>query len=154
MKTIAFSIAALFMVSSAHASNSANACEIVTMKLNLSNAAQEDARIVQFHDAEQFVESVYDDKDGFVREIEGNAILAVMCTRDSLIPTLRDLPLIKTGLPLSLSQNFDSPESGLLTLYDDGAAYKADYSGPDSLAPNAAELNNVMEIFNFQRLTK
>ena len=124
------------------------------MELKLSNSTADNVRTAKFHDAGKFVDSVYDGEKGFQTKIDGSAILAVMCTRKSLLPTLRDLPLIKTGLPLSLSQDFDSPKSGLLTLYDDGTAYKADYTGPDDLAPNAKKLDSVMEIINLQRLAQ
>ena len=154
MKKTALFITCFFIAPTANANDIADSCEVVTMELNVSNTTQDNARAAKFHTSENIIESIYDDKDGFITAIDGNPVLAMLCTRESLVPTMRDLPLIKTGLPLSLSQDFDNPISGLLTIYDDGTAYKADYTGPDSLAPNASELNDVMEIFNFQRLTK
>lgn len=129
-------------------------CEVVTMNLTVTDKTEDNVRTAKFHDATKFIDSVYDDIDGHVKEIDGLAVLAVMCQRISLLPQLRDLPLIKTGLPLSLSQDFDSPDSGLLTVYDDGTAYKVDYTGPEALAPDADKLKDVMEVINLQRLTK
>ncbi|WP_371396383.1 hypothetical protein [Fretibacter rubidus] len=131
-----------------------DSCEIVTMDLTVSEKTEDNVRTAKFHDAKDFIDSVYDDTEGHIKEVDGKAVLAVMCERDTLLPQLRDLPLIKTGLPLSLSQDFDSTESGLLTVYDDGTAYRTDYTGPETLAPDTQKLKDVMEIINLQRLTK
>lgn len=108
----------------------------------------------QFADATAFLDSVYDGEDGHVKTLGDLPIRAVMCQRDNLVPTMRDLPLLKTGLPLSLSQDFDSRASGLLTLYDAGADFKAEYSGPDLLPDDEKRLRDTLEIFNFQKFIK
>ena len=108
----------------------------------------------QFADASIFLESVYDDKDGHLETSSNIPIRAVMCRREDLIPTMRDLPVLQTGLPLSLSQDFDSSTSALLTLYDAGEDFKADYSGPDLSPKDAERLKSTLEIFNFQKSIK
>ena len=62
----------------------------------------------QFADASIFLESVYDDEEGHLETSFDIPIRAVMCQREDLIPTMRDLPILQTGLPLSLSQDFVS----------------------------------------------
>lgn len=126
-------------------------CEIVTLPKGAASKSRGEAK---FHDAKIFLDSLYDDEPETVTTVEDAPILAVMCKRETLLPTMRDLPIIKTGLPFSLSQNFDSPTSGLLMIYDDGTAYRAEYTGEPALGPDAATLKDVMEIFNFQRLTE
>lgn len=125
-------------------------CEVVTLPKTVESKTLGEAA---FHDAKIFLDSLYDTAPETVMTIADAPILAVMCTRETLLPTMRDLPIIQTGLPFSLSQNFDSPASGLLTIYDDGTAYRADYTGDPALGPDAAELKDLMEIFNLQRLT-
>ncbi len=108
----------------------------------------------QFADASIFLESVYDDEEGHLETSFDIPIRAVMCQREDLIPTMRDLPILQTGLPLSLSQDFDSTTSGLLTLYDAGADFKAEYSGPDLSPEDEDKLRSTLEIFNFQKSIK
>jgi len=124
-------------------------CEIVLMP---NDGKVEDG---QFADAGAYLDSVYDgNHDGHMSRFGELPIRGVMCKRENLVPTMRDLPLLKTGLPLSLSQDFDSSTSGLLTLYDAGADFKAEYSGPP-LSPNdEKKLRDTLEIFNFQKFIK
>ncbi len=124
-------------------------CEIVLMP---NDGGVEDG---QFADADAFLESVYDgNNDGHMTMFGELPIRAVMCQRENLVPTMRDLPLLKTGLPLSLSQDFDSSMSGLLTLYDAGADFKAEYSGPSLSPEDEKKLRDTLEIFNFQKFIK
>lgn len=148
-RTAAVLLLTLAMTSSAMA---AQDCEVITLDNEKTTKAEvEDAR---FHNGSAFIESLYDEAPTRITEVDGAPIVAVMCKRNDLLPTLRDLPIIQTGLPFSLSQDFDSAESGLLTIFDDGTAYRAAYTGPPALGPDSNALDNVMEIFNFQRLTQ
>ena len=108
----------------------------------------------KFLPADDFIQSVYDDEDGHMTTVDDLPIRAVMCRRDNIIPTLRDAPLLQTGLSLSLSQNFDSADSGLLTVYDDGKAFKSQYSGPPLTETQEAALADVLNIFDLQRAIK
>jgi len=123
-------------------------CEIVLMPAGGTAADG------QFADAAEFLDSVYDDEEGHMTTLGDLPLRAVMCRRDNLIPTMRDLPLLKTGLPLSLSQDFDSNTSGLLTLYDAGADFKAEYSGPNLSPEDEKRLRDTLEIFNFQKFVQ
>ena len=125
-----------------------SACEIALMPIEGRSA---DA---QFADAGAFLDSVYDGRDGHLKTLAGMPVRAVLCRRDDLIPTMRDLPVLKTGMPLSLSQDFDSTTSGLLTLYDAGADFKAEYSGPPLSPEQQKRLRDTLEIFNFQKFIK
>lgn len=133
---------------SASASAQSSNCEIVLMPLG--GSAEEGT----FADAEGFLDSVYDGEEGHLSSVADIPIRAVMCERGTLVPTMRDLPILKTGLPLSLSQDFDSNTSGLLTLYDAGKDFKAEYSGPKLSEDDEKKLRSTLEIFNFQKFIK
>lgn len=105
----------------------------------------------QFADASDFLTSLYDGEDGHIKVSGDLPIRAVMCERENLVPILRDLPILKSGLPLSLSQDFDSTTSGLLTVYDAGEDFKAEYSGPKLSAKDEKKLRDTLEVFNFQK---
>lgn len=138
-----FSVSLLGFAISASAQSSE--CEIVLMPEGGRTADG------QFANAAVFLESVYDAEDDHLKISDGLPIRAVMCQRQDLIPTMRDLPILKTGLPLSLSQDFDSKTSGLLTLYDAGDDFKAEYSGPKLSPQEEDKLRSTLEIFNFQK---
>lgn len=127
-------------------------CEVVTFETVTTDGV--DKRVGKFHDGGPVLDTLYDDKDGFLSFVNGEPIVAILCEREDLLPRLRDLPIVKTGWSFSLSQDFDAPDSGLLTIVDNGDAYTADYVGPDALGPDKADLADVMDIFNLQRLTE
>ena len=118
MKTRPYFMSVLIWGVSASASAQSSNCEIVLMPLGGSAAEG------TFADAEGFLDSVYDGEEGHLSSVADIPIRAVMCERGTLVPSMRDLPILKTGLPLSLSQDFDSNTSGLLTLYDAGKDFK------------------------------
>ena len=148
MKTRLYLMSVLIWGVSASASAQSSNCEIVLMPLGGSAAEG------TFTDAEGFLDSVYDGEEGHLSSVADVPIRAVMCERGTLVPTMRDLPILKTGLPLSLSQDFDSNTSGLLTLYDAGKDFKAEYSGPKLSEDDEKELRSTLEIFNFQKFIK
>ena len=137
-------LAALIVPLSAHAQD----CEIVLMPIG---GSPDDG---VFMEASTFLQTVYDEDDGHMERVGDLPVRGVMCRRETLVPTMRDLPLLKTGLPLSLSQDFESTTSGLLTLYDAGADFKAEYSGPDLSQEDEKRLRDTLEIFNFQKFIK
>lgn len=148
MKTRLYLMSVLIWGISASASAQSSNCEIVLMPLDGSAAEG------TFADAEGFLDSVYDGEEGHLSSVTDIPIRAVMCERGTLVPTMRDLPILKTGLPLSLSQDFDSNSSGLLTLYDAGKDFKAEYSGPKLSEDDEKELRSTLEIFNFQKFIR
>lgn len=123
-------------------------CELVLMPNG--GAASEG----QFSDASAFLDSVYDDAAAPITAVAGLPVRAVMCRRSDIIPTLRDYPILKTGAVLSISQDFDSKDSGLLLIFDAGGEYKAEYSGPPLTPDSETKLRNALEIFNLQKLAE
>jgi len=89
-----------------------------------------------------------------LKTAQNKPIRAVMCPRARLIPTMRDFPVLQTGLPLSLSENFDDPKAELLTVFDAGNEFKAEYSGPTLSPALEAELRDRLEIFNLQKFAR
>lgn len=122
-----------------------NACEAVIL-----SPLSEGSDVASYRSAETVLTSIYDDATEVVLTIDGDPVRAIMCTRDDVIPTLRDFPILKAGLPLSLSTNFDASDSAFLTiLYQDGK-FEHIYKGPDLFDDQKAALKDVMEIFNLQ----
>ncbi len=107
-------------------------CEIVVQQAIVSVEGTDKAPMMAtFLPAEDFIFSVYDTAPGFLRDVNGKKIKAVMCTRTNIIPTEFDAKLIKTHIPFFLSTNFDSPNSPFLTFAKNQTGYSYDYSGPD-----------------------
>ncbi len=137
-----------FMAASSSAYAQTSNCEIVLIE---PSAAAKDA---QFARAGAFMNSVYDEDAGHLSSVAGTPVRAVMCTRRTLLPSLRDLPILKTGLPLAISEDFDSASSGLLTVYDTGKEFKAEYSGPKLSPESEKKLRDTLEIFNLQKFAQ
>jgi len=123
----------------------ASDCEIL-----LTDITGHDENLISFMDADVFLESVYDDQDGYRKTIAGQAVSAVMCMRPSPVPTLRDLPIVDTGLPFFISENFDDPNAFLIRIMWDGNKYQAKYNGDTLTDSDKSALEDVLEIFNLQ----
>lgn len=129
-------------------------CEVIVVGV-VDNETQEAIMAAShFLPADDFLDTVYDNTEGHLKTMNDLPIRAVMCERQNIIPTLRDVPLLQTGLSLTLSQDFNAAESGLLTIYDGGEDYKAEYSGPPLSEAQEAELTEMLKIFDLQRLVK
>jgi len=125
-------------------------CEVLIAERIEDEGTGGSALISSYRPAGAFISSVYDDEDGHIREIDGHKIRALLCQRRRAIPTLRDYPLLETGIPLTLSQNFDSALSDVvITRFKDGA-FRADYTGPGLSEDEKAELDDVIDVFNLQ----
>jgi len=85
-----------------------------------------------------------------LREIDGLPIRAIMCKRKSVVPSLRDFPIVATGTPFMISQNFDSTESGLTTIYFKDGEFRSDYKGAELDDDTQAEMKDRLEVFNLQ----
>ena len=133
----------------AFADNIAN-CEIVLMEAIAQEGLEGKAEVASFRPADDFMESIYDDDIPIIREIDGLPIRAVMCQRPSPVPSLRDFPIAASGIPFMISQNFDSTQSGLTTIFFQDGAFRHSYKGPDLDALTQAELTDRLEVFNFQ----
>ncbi len=114
----------------ARAEDNIAACEIVILKpvmppqdREVTSQDEPPAMIATFLPADDFLFSVFDSTPEFISSVDGNDIRAVMCKRNNVIPTEFDLKIIRTGIPLHLSQNFDSPNSPLMSIRKDGGKY-------------------------------
>ena len=133
----------------AFAGNIAN-CEVVLLEPMEKDGIDTGGRFASFRPAAEFISSIYDDEDGYARQLDGHDIRGVMCTRRAVIPTLRDFPILASGIPFSISDNFDAPDSKLMTLYFKDGEFKHIYSGAPLTETEQDELSNVMEVFNLQ----
>ncbi len=133
----------------AHADNIA-ACEVVLMEPVLKDGIDTGAKMASFRPAVAFMSSVYDDEDGVLKTLDGYDIRGVMCERRYVIPTLRDFPILATGLPLAMSENFDSPDSRLMTTFYKDSEFQYTYQGPPLSPSEEAKLKDVIDIFNLQ----
>lgn len=131
------------------AGNIAN-CEVVLMEPMIKDGKDTGAKFASFRPAAAFLSSVYDDEAGHETQLDDHDIRGVMCTRQALIPTLRDFPILATGIPFSVSENFDSPNSNLMTLYFKDGKFHHTYAGAKLNPGDLEKLKDVMEVFNLQ----
>ncbi len=122
-------------------------CEIVVQQSVEADAAEKSAQIATFMPAGDFIFSVFGAK-AHMTEVDGKPIRAVMCTRRSVIPSEFDLKIIRTGIPLYLSQDFDAKDSALLGISKSKTGYVYDYAGPDLSADDLELLNLRMKALN------
>jgi len=125
-------------------------CEVVLMETIKQEGLEGTAEVASFRPAEDFIASIYDDETEILREIDGLPIRAIMCKRKSVIPSLQDFSIVATGTPFMISQNFESSESGLTTIYFKNGEFRSSYKGPDLDEDTAAEITERLEAFNLQ----
>ncbi len=125
-------------------------CEVVLMEKIEQEGLEGSAEVASFRPAEDFIASIYDDETEVLREIDGLPIRAIMCKRQSVVPSLRDFPIVATGTPFMISQNFDSSETGLTTVYFQDGKFRSSYKGPELDAKTDAKMTDRMEVFNLQ----
>lgn len=123
-KAIILLTAALGFAQPAWADNVAH-CEALIMQAIPSEDGQGEAQIASYRPAVGFLASLYDEDSGHLSEIDGFPIRAIMCRRIDVIPSKTDYPILATGLPFILSQDFDSPDTDSLTVFwkDDALDY-------------------------------
>jgi len=147
--TAFFIITSMFFGDIAWSEDTEN-CEVVLME----EIAQEDRegtmKIASFRPAVGFLDSVYNDEIDVLREIDELPIRTVMCQRENIIPSLRDFSILATGIPLSLSQNFDSTASGLMTIYFKNGRFHYTYKGPDLDEDEIVEIIDRLDTYNLQ----
>lgn len=125
-------------------------CEVVLMEKIKQEDSEGVTEIASFRPAADFIASAYDDEVEILRDIDGLPIRAIMCKRKSVVPSLRDFPIVATGTPFMISQNFDSTESGLTTIYFKDGKFQVDYKGAELDADTQAEMDDRLEVFNLQ----
>ena len=125
-------------------------CEIVVLQAIDPEAADELAQtdpVATFLPAGDFIFSVFGTKP-HMTEIDGQPIRAVMCTRTSVVPSEFDLKMIRTGIPLYLSSDFDSNDSALLSVSKTEDSYTYSYAGPELSAGDTDLLELRMKALN------
>ena len=121
----------VFMSTHASADDNIANCEIVVQQPINADAEKNSAQIATFLPAGNFIFSVFNANSEHLTEIDGKPIRAVMCTRNSVVPSEFDLKVIRTGIPLYLSPNFDAKESPFLGISKLDGKYVYDYIGSD-----------------------
>ena len=152
---VGFTMTGLFSAP-ALADDNIAACEIVFMRPIIDPSQNpmdepmpaDTPMVAQFLPAGEFIFSVFDETTAVLTEIDGQKIQAVMCTRSSVMPTEFDLKMIRTGIPLHLSQNFDSPDSSLLSIRKQDGVYTHTYNGPELSAEDLEVLKLRLEKLN------
>lgn len=125
-------------------------CELLVMEPVLEAGKPTGQKMAAYYPADQFLDSVYDDKVGFIRKVNKMPIKGVMCKRYFLTPTLRDFQIIATGIPLAISEDFDRADSSLVTLYFADGIFQYSHSGRDLTASQQSRFNDVVGAYNLQ----
>ena len=105
-------------------------CELVVQQPIDPDATENAAQIATFLPAGSFIFSVFGAKP-HMTEVDGKPIRAVMCIRKSVVPSEFDLKMIRTGIPLYLSPDFDSKDSAFLGVSKTEDEYAYSYDGPE-----------------------
>ena len=113
--TAAIGITASFALPAA-ADNVAN-CEVLLTAVVADDGGAGEAQIASYRPAVDFLASLHDDEAEHLAKIDGHPIRAVMCRRNDVIPAASDYPILATGLPFILSQDFDSADTDSLTMF-------------------------------------
>jgi len=129
-------------------------CEIVVQQrlapdseANVTEQTEKPAQIATFMPAGDFIFSVFGSKP-HMSEVDGKPIRAVMCMRGSVVPSEFDLKIIRTGIPLYLSQDFDAKDSALMGISKTAKGYAYEYTGPDLSADDLELLKLRMKALN------
>jgi len=133
----------------AYADNVAN-CEVLIQEPVLLDGVKTGAFMKTFLPATDFIASVYDDEDGHMTQAMGEDIKVLFCKRHNIIPTLRDFPLLATGIPMTVSPNFDSPDAPMIFYHYDGEKFIHTYMGPDLSSEDNSKIADAMMVFNLQ----
>ena len=104
------------LASAAWADNVAD-CEVLLVQ-NIENPdSGGTVQITAYHPAVSFIASVYDADPEHQTQIDGHNIQALLCRRNDLIPAETDYPMMATGVPFVLSQDFDRSDTDSLTVF-------------------------------------
>lgn len=104
-------------------------CEVLLVK-NVEGADLDGAlQVTDYRPAVDFIASVHDDDPEYQTQIEGHNIQALLCRRNELIPAETDYPMMATGVPFVLSQDFDRADTDSLTMFWKDGAFDYVYKG-------------------------
>ena len=120
-------------------------CEVLLVQ-NIENPdSGGTVQITAYHPAVSFIASVYDADPEHQTQIDGHNIQALLCRRNDLIPAETDYPMMATGVPFVLSQDFDRSDTDSLTVFWKDGAFDYVYKG----YPLSDEAQNILD----ERLT-
>jgi len=128
MTGLALAICHTALTPAAWADNVAH-CEVLLVK-NVEDADVDGAlQVTDYRPAVDFIASVHDDDPAHQTQIEGHNIQALLCRRNELIPAETDYPMMATGVPFVLSQDFDRSDTDSLTVFWKDGAFDYVYKG-------------------------
>ncbi len=128
MTGLALAICHTALTPAAWADNVAH-CEVLLVK-NVEDADVDGAlQVTDYRPAVDFIASVYDADPEHQTQIDGHNIQALLCRRNDLIPAETDYPMMATGVPFVLSQDFDSTDTDSLTVFWKDDAFDYVYKG-------------------------
>lgn len=125
-------------------------CEILVQEAVTLDGEPTGAFVDTYIPASDFIASVYDGEEGHLTQANGKNIRVLFCTRQNIIPTLRDFPLLATGIPFAVSTDFDTPGTPLIYYFYAQGKFAHAYEGPELSTDQAAKLADAMEVFNLQ----
>lgn len=136
MRSLGLAVALLVIPSAAFASG-LEQCEVVVSN-EVVDADGGRMTVASYRSAEPFLAGIFDPKVPLTLDDDGSLIRGLICVRNDLVPTEHDYAVLATGIPLSLSQDFDSADSDILTVYFGKGAfahkYTSDYPMSDDFA--------------------
>lgn len=118
---------ALSIIPVTAAANIHDSCEIVVVN-EVVDADGGRMTVASYRPAADFIQSAKKDTKTVSLSDKGAPIRGVICVRNDLVPTEEDYTILATGVPLSLSQNFDSADSDILTVYFDKGEFNHRYT--------------------------
>jgi len=152
MKSLPFAAAllslSLFTLALPAAADNIADCEIVLVETIEDESGNGSAQIASYRPAADFIASAYDDTQEIMTELDGLAIRALLCRRNDVIISETDFKLLASGVPFVLSQNFDSPDSDLLTYFFKDSQFQYTHKGQDLSKESLAILDAHMADFN------
>lgn len=119
--------AALLIMPSATLASGLDRCELVVSS-DVIDADGGRMTVASYRPANAFLSSVFDPDVPLALKVDGSLIRGIICVRNDLVPTETDYAVLATGVPLSLSQNFDSADSDILTIYFRAGVFEYKYT--------------------------
>ena len=134
----------------ANAADNMADCEAVMVEQVMEDGEPTGAVMQTFAPAVDVLTTIYDDEDGFLEEIDGRKVKAILCQRSSVIPTLRDFPILATGIPFAISTDFEAADSRSVTMFYKDGEFQQVFKGTELPDDEQAELDDAIEVFNLQ----
>lgn len=118
---------ALLVIPSTSLASGLKKCEVVVSN-EVVDAEGGRMTVASYQSADPFLSGVFDPKVPLTLKVDGSLIRGIICVRNDLVPTEQDYAVLATGIPLSLSQDFDSADSDILTIYFRAGAFSHKYT--------------------------